>query len=206
MPCHAMQRMSMHTPRMYKAGSWHLLNGTYNSLPMKRRVSPHPLSASSYEDLFRDRRARPVSQFEARFLSGVCGSTWRDWKISWQVIRESARTQNELSCTTKMYLSAWSQRSKTAEFPDMIFRGSLRRNLRCIHCFSRCVYCGNKAAKKTLFAPTNFKTCWSRCYTNQLHWFLHKLRKKCAPVFTQALQKLVFTPTTPCTQTSFCTI
>jgi hypothetical protein len=65
-------------------------------------------------------------------------------------------------------------------------------------------YCGNKAAKKN--APTNFKTCWSRCYTNQLHWFLHKLRKKCAPVFTQALQKLVFTPTIPCTQTSFCTI
>lgn len=172
---------------------------------MKRRVSPHPLSASSYEDLFRDRRARPVSQFEARLLSGVCRSVERlknlmasnSWictvglKMNWAALQK---------CIFQHGVNARTPQNSQTSFSEDLFVGIYAA----FTVFLVVFYCGNKAAKKN--APTNFKTCWSRCYTNQLHWFLHKLRKKCAPVFTQALQKLVFTPTIPCTQTSFCTI
>lgn len=67
---------------------------------MRRRASPHPLSASSYEDPFRDHRARPASELEATsFFGGVreCGEI----SISWQVFMNlHSYTQNELSCTT----------------------------------------------------------------------------------------------------------
>lgn len=135
-----------------------------------------------------------------------CAEAWRDWKISWQVIRESAQLDSKwIELHYKNVSFSMESTLEHRRIPRHHFQriSSSESTLHSLF-FSLCFTAVTRQQKKN--APTNFKTCWSRCYTNQLHWFLHKLRKKCAPVFTQALQKLVFTPTIPCTQNSFCTI
>ena len=172
---------------------------------MKRRVSPHPLSASSYEDLFRDRRARPVSQFEARLLSGVCRSVER---------LKNLMASNSWICADSKWIELHYKNVSFSMESTLEHRRIPRHDFQRISSsestlhsplFSLCFTAVTRQKKKT-FAPTNFKTCWSRCYSNQLHWFFAQAAEKMCAFFTQALQKLVFTPTIPCSQTSFCTI
>ena len=154
---------------------------------MKRRVSPHPLSASSYEDLFRDRRARPVSQFEARLLSGVCRSVERlknlmasnSWictvglKMNWAALQK---------CIFQHGVNARTPQNSQTSFSEDLFVGIYAA----FTVFLVVFYCGNKAAKKmhqpiskhvdqgaTLTSCTGFCTS---CGKN-VRLFLHKLYK-----------------------------